>query len=141
MKPSDFILNSDYLTIAQVSSTQPYTVYYPSRVFPTVGNTMKPFHVDYEIVSPATPGAIDYFYITYNGINYHASQIYSPPEFNLQPPYEQGQYWVLNVYRKDAKTIVARCDFVPPSVATSVPSTPSLTFTISASSFKPPNVF
>ena len=141
MKPSDFILNSDYLTIAQVSSTAPYTVFFPPNVFPTSGNRMQPFSVEQTIPSKAVPGAIDTISIAYEGITHHASQIYRPPDINVQGGNMfQDQYWVLNIYRRDANTLVAKCTYCPPTSAATPPATPSLTFTVSASSFKPPNV-
>ena len=142
MKPSDFIFNSDYLTIAQTGSVKPTTVVFPSRQFPTENQQMKPFYTELEIYAPASAGAVDRIYIDYNGIRHITSQIYQPPDFDYRGGnYYQGQYWVLNVYRKDANTLVARCDFSPPFSAGTIPSTPTLTFSISASNFKPPNVF
>lgn len=141
-KPSDFIFNSDYLTLAQVSKTAPYTVHYPSRVYPTEGGQMKPISVEYEIISPAVAGAIDRIQITYKGITYNSSQYYRPPNVVISGGnYWQDQYWVFTVYRKNQKTLVARCDFVPPLSASPVPSTSDLTFIVSAVSFRPPNVF
>lgn len=141
MRPSDFILNSDYLTLAQTSTTKPIVLYFPPRTFPTSSQTMQPFSVTQEITSPAVPGAVDRICITYNGTQYIAGQVYRPPDITVTSGnLYQDQYWVLNVYRKDSRTLVARCDFVPPTSAQTVPDTPSLTFTISATSFRPPNV-
>lgn len=140
-KPSDFILNSDYLTIAQASSTKPFTVYYPSRQFPTSGNVVQSFHVDQEIVSPAVPGAVDRITIQYNGTYYVADTIHKPADIIFAEEIEEDQFWVLSVFRKDKDTLVARCNFYPPTRSTTIPSSPSLTFTISATTFRPPNVF
>lgn len=141
-KASDFIFSSDYLTLAQVNKITPQTFYFPARQFPVSGGKMQPITVEYNIVAPSVKGAIDRIQITYGGIKYNCSQFYRPPDFVLSggtPWY--SQCWIFWVYRKDEKTLVARCDFVPPSSASPVPSTPALTFTVSAVSFRPPNVF
>lgn len=139
-KPSDFILNSDYLTIAQASTTSPYTVYFPSRAFPTNAGIINSFHVDQEIPSTAVVGAVDRIAIEYNGTRYVADTINKPADPLLEYELEYDQFWVLTVFRKDRTTLVARVTYFPPTRSSSVPSTPALTFTISATSFRPPNV-
>ena len=139
-KPSDFILNSDYLTIAQASTTSPYTVYFPSRAFPTSAGIINSFHVDQEIPSTAVVGAVDRIAIEYNGTRYVADTINKPADPQLDDELEYDQFWVLTVFRKDRTTLVARVTYFPPTRSFSVPSTPALTFTISATSFRPPNV-
>lgn len=139
-KPSDFIFNSDYLTIAQVSTTKPTTVYFPSSTFPVESQTLKSFHIDREIYSPAVAGAVDRIIIEYNGVKYVADELRKPADPVFSDELYYDQFWNLIVYRKDKNTLVARCVFYPPDRATSIPSTPALTFTISATSFKAPNV-
>lgn len=140
-KPSDFILNSDYLTIAQASTTKPYTVYFPPQTFPHSGQIIDSFHIDREIPSVAVPGAVDRVAIEYNGTRYVADRIDKSPDPIYGDELEYDQFWVLTVYRKDKNTLVARCNFMPPTRTTTIPTSPSLTFTISATSFRPPNVF
>ena len=141
-KPSEFILNSDYLTIAQASTTKPYTVYFPPQIFPTSGNIINSFHTDRDILSPAETGAVDRVSIEYNGVHYIADSIEKAADLiTIEGQFEYDQFWVLTVFRKDKNTLTARCTFYPPTRTLSVPSSPSLTFTISATSFKPPNVF
>lgn len=142
-KPSNFIINTDYLTIAQVGELTEATINYPSRVFPTSAQHMLEFHTDIDIPALAVSGAIDRFYIEYNGLKVYASQFYKTPEIIQYPDSSSGpdQHWMLTLFRKNATTITARCDFVPPIMAATVPSTPALTFKISSTSFAPPNVF
>lgn len=137
-KPSDFILNSDYLTISQASATSPYTVYFPSRQFPVSAGNMKSFYIEQTIPSSAVAGAVDRISIEYNGTRYVGDRIDKPAD---PIGIEYDQFWTLVVYRKDKKTLVARVMFYPPTSSQSVPSSPALTFTISATSFRPPNVF
>ena len=140
-QPSNFIFNSDYLTIAQVSSTNPYTVYFPPQTFPHQGQTINSFHIDNDIPSSAIPGAVDRIMIEYSGKTYVADEIRKPAdpiEVNNEMHYDQ--FWNLVVFRKDKNTLTARCTFYPPTASLSIPTSPSLTFTISATSFKAPNV-
>jgi hypothetical protein len=139
-KPSNFILNSDYLTIAQASSTEPYTVYFASQPFPTTAGVINSFHIDQEIPSNAVAGAVDRVVIEYNGTRYVADRIDKPADPLLEYELEYDQFWILTVFRKDRTTLVARVTYFPPTRSSSVPSTPALTFTISATSFRPPNV-
>ena len=140
-KPSDFIFSSDYLTIAQVNKTEPQTVFFPARQFPTESGTVKPFSVEYELYSPATPGAIDRIQMVYNGTTYCCSQFYRPPDITVTGGVPWiSESWVFSVYRKDEKTLVARGDFIPPSSSGTPPTVPALTFTVSAVTFKAPNV-
>lgn len=140
-KPSEFILNSDYLTIAQASTTKPYTVYYPSQTFPTSGNIINSFHIDQDISSPAVTGAVDRVAIEYNGVRYVADSIEKAADpITVDNELEYDQFWVLTVFRKDKNTLTARCTFYPPTRTHTIPSSPSLTFTISATSFRPPNI-
>ena len=140
-KPSDFILNSDYLTISQASTTNPYTVYYPSQLFPVSAGVMNSFHLDRDIPSPAVAGAVDRVSIEYNGTRYVGDRIDKPADpIIVQGELEYDQCWTLVVYRKNKNTLVASVMFYPPTRSESVPSSPSLTFTISATSFRPPNV-
>lgn len=139
-KPSEFILNSDYLTIAQASTTKPYVVYFPSQTFPTSGNIINSFYIDREIPSPAIAGAVDRISIEYNGIRYVADRIDKAADPIEGDELEYDQFWVLSVFRKDKDKLVARCNFYPPTRSSTIPSSPSLTFTISATSFRPPNI-
>lgn len=142
MKQADFILNSDFLTIAQTGSMEPYTVTFPSRTFPTSGTNMLEFSTEYDVIYPAVQGAIGRFIIVYNGKKVFGNMIFRTPDIiEVGGDTGEDQHWILTVYRKNANTITIRGDFIPPFKATSVPSTPTLTFTVSGVSFRPPNVF
>lgn len=142
-KPSDFILNTDYLTIAQLGKLNETTINYPSQAFPTIGTHLLEFHVDVDIPFAAVKGAIDRFCIEYSGTKTYASLLYKTPAIVQYPDssYGEEQHWMLTLYRKNANTVTARCDFIPPVQSATIPSTPALTFKISAVSFAPPNVF
>lgn len=139
-KPSDFILNSDFLTIAQASVTEPFTIYFPAQTFPVISGLMHSFSVDRQINSAAVPGAVDRISIVYNGTRIVGNRIDKAPDPIFGEEIEYDQFWTLLIFRKDRNTLTARCTFYPPTSAQTVPSTPSLTFTISATSFRPPNV-
>lgn len=142
-KPSNFIINTDYLTIAQIGELPEYTINYPSRAFPTSGSYLLEFYTDIDIPFAAVKGAIDRFCIDYNGTKVAGSQLYKTPAIVQYPDSSYGpeQHWMLTLFRKNATTITARCDFIPPIMSATVPSTPNLTFKISAVSFSPPNLF
>ena len=64
-KPSDFTLNSDYLSLAQTSSSEGYVVFAAETFAPGNMHTRtQDFYV------PAQPGAIDMFLISRNGDEY-----------------------------------------------------------------------
>lgn len=139
-KPSNFILNTDYLSIAEIGRLSPYTTSFASQTFPTSGGVAQAFSLEQEIPFTAMTGAIDRFYIQYGGVWHSASQILNPGGYDYAISGNR-QSWFLHIYRKNANTIVARCDYTPPSQYQTIPSTPTLTFKISAVSFAPPNVF
>ena len=139
-KPSDFIMNTDYLTIAQASRLSPTTVTFPSQTFPTDSSGMHAFYLEREVSFPASAGSIERFYIQYDGVWNSASQLSGGGGYDYTISGSK-QGWSLHLYRKNANTITARCDYTPPEQAQTTPSTPALTFQISAVSFKPPNVF
>ena len=139
-QPSNFIFNSDYLTLAQVSKTDPYTIYFPPQQFPTHGQTIDSFHIDRDIPSPAVAGAVDRIMIEYGGVKYVADEIRKPADPIMGEEIYYDQFWILTVYRKNKTTLTARCTFYPPTQSQTIPTSPSLTFTVSATSFKAPNV-
>lgn len=149
-KPSDFIMNTDYLTIAQASKMDPFTVIFPPQLFPATAEhpdpyttiyTLHPFHSEQEIIAPTLAGAIDRFIIEYNSQKYVANQLMRSGDITISGGnYAVDQGWLLTIFRKDANKIVVRCDYSPPTKASSIPSSPSLTFKISVTSFRPPNV-
>lgn len=139
-QPSNFIFNSDYLTIAQVSTTEPYTVFFPPQQFPSHGQVIDSFHVNQDIPSTAIAGAIDRIMIEYNGNVYVANKLTKPADPIFSDEIYYDQFWILTVYRKNKTTLTARCSFFPPTQSQSIPTSPSLTFKISATSFKAPNV-
>ena len=139
-KPSDFIMNTDYLTIAQAGRLSPVTISFPSQAFPTDSSGMHAFYLEREVPFAASAGSIERFCIQYDNVWNSASQLSGGGGYDYTISGEK-QGWTLHLYRKDANTIVARCDYTPPAQAQTTPSTPALTFQVAAASFKPPNVF
>ena len=121
-QPSNFIFNSDYLTLAQVSYTSPYTIFFPPQQFPTSGMTINSFHVDQDIPSPAIAGAVDRIMIEYNGVKYVADEIRKPADPIMGDELQYDQFWILTVYRKNKTTPTARCTFYPPTQSQSIPT-------------------
>lgn len=64
-KPSDFILNSDYLALTQTSKSE-FTAFFPSETFP--GGYMYNRTQDFTV--PYLAGAIDTFLLSLNGSKY-----------------------------------------------------------------------
>lgn len=141
-KPSSFEVNTDYLTLAQQGKLLERTITFPSRAFPTYGSELLNFSVDIDINFPAVNGAIDRFYVEYNGMTLFTDQLFKTPDIVEYPGgfWAEEQHWMLFLFRKDANTITARCAFIPPGWAQTIPYTPTLTFKISATSFSPPNI-
>lgn len=64
-KPNDFILNSDYLSLAQ-TSTEEFTATFPAETFPAG----TPYDRTQDFRVKSTPGAIDMILTSLNGGNY-----------------------------------------------------------------------
>lgn len=129
-KPNDFILNSDYLSLAQTSRTE-FTANFAAASF-TPG---VPFEKTEDFNVPSSPGAIDMCLISLNGSDYHVgswldlSSIYPNPQVSVY----------LTVYRINATTMQVRLHgFTSYSGGYNLPAQ---TLKIKVSSFKPPNIF
>lgn len=127
MKPSDFILNSDYMSIAQVGSNT-FTVTVGGGTLQVNGYTEQNF--DFAIKS--TPGASDRVLISRDGGNYTLGSYRQ-----IMPVAECPGF--ISVYRTAANNL--RAQVVLQNYSSGVISYPAMTFTIKVSSFRPPNVF
>ena len=124
-KPSDFILNSDYLALAQTGSAEGMAVF-AAETFPA--GTAYTRTADFTV--PATPGAIDMFLVSRNGDDY---TIGSSRTISMNSP----NLWI-SIYRLNATTIrVMLREFTN---TTGGYSMPTQTIRVKVSSFKPPNV-
>ena len=127
-KPSDFIANSDFLSLAQKNNTE-YTITFPQETFP--GPT-KSYDRHLEFNVPAIKGAIDEIAISYNGSEYLLG----------------ASIWTGTVNPAGIGIIVSR---ISPDTITvnlhvtvfnvSSYSMPTQTLKIRMSSYLPPNVF
>lgn len=126
MKPSDFILNSDYLSIAQVSSNT-YTLTIGGGTLVVGGYSER----NLDFTSNTLPGTIDRIIISKDGGSY---RIGSSMEFD--PNNEiRG---TLHVYRP-SQTIL-RAQVILQNYSAGSASYPSMSFSIKVSSFRPPNI-
>lgn len=126
-KPSNFILNSDYLTIAEYDRTS-YTIYVPA------GNTSVALNMTRNFTVPTQAGAIDRVSITVDG----QTTIGMAADFQLTTLDVGGG--VIQVVRTSPTNIqvviYSTAMFSGESIAY-----PAHTITIAVASFKPPNVF
>ena len=134
MKPNDFTLNSDYLSIAQVSSNT-YDVYVGGGTLQPGGYTEQNF--DFTIKNEI--GAIDRVLISKDGGSYRLGK-----QMSLFPTWtgtEKVAGWLM-VYRTSGSNLRAQLVLENYSEDMSITASyPSMTFKIKVSSFKPPNVF
>lgn len=127
MKPSNFILNSDYLSIAQVSSNT-YTLTIAAGTL--TGNNYTEQNTDFKI--RAQQGASDRIMISKDGGDYKVGSYQQ-----LEPATDI--YGFIRLSRTSADTIQAKV--VLENYSASTNSYPAMTFSIKVSSFRPPNVF
>lgn len=132
-KPNDFIMNSDYLSIAQIGSNT-FDIIVPSGTLVVNGYTEQNFDF---AVTPIN-GAIDRVYINKDGAGYLLGSY-----MNLTPVYsDNGNTYItgaLRVFRTAPDNI--RAQLVLQNYGQSTTSYPAMNFTIKVSSFRPPNVF
>ena len=133
MKPSDFILNSDYLSIAQVSSNT-FTATIGAGTL-TPGNYTEQT-LDFKV--RAQNGASDRIMIKKDNGNYNVCTYLRLEIYTSDSPYTRIVGFV-SIYRTSATNL--RFQLVLENVSTNNASYPNMTFTIKVSSFRPPNVF
>lgn len=131
-KPSSFNLNSDYLTIAQISRNT-YTLNIGGGSLVPMGFTEQ--NVDFAI--PAEAGAIDRILINKDGQGFlYGSHMVLLPTWSSD--YTKIIYGFLNIFRIAPGTLRAQLVLENQGIETA--SYPSMSFTIRVSSFRPPNV-
>ena len=126
MKPNDFILNSDYLSIAQVSSNT-YNVTVGAGTLVAQGFTEQNF--DFRIRS--NPGASDRVLISKDG-----GRFYLGSYKQIEPA--TNVYGFIQVFRTANNNI--RAQLVLENYSAETVSYPSMNFKIKVSSFRAPNV-
>ena len=129
-KPNDFILNSDYLSLAQTNkSTTEFTAYFPAEHF----DPGYSFDRTRDFTVPYSPGAIDMFLMSVNNGPWYLASAMNLAQDSALPIVE------VLVYRTNAITIQVR--FHEANWHTGGEDIPAYTIKVRVSSFKPPNVF
>lgn len=133
MRPSDFILNSDYLSIAQVSSNK-YDITVGAGSL-TVNNSSTQ---NFDFNTSAQTGIIDRVSISKDGGSFRigSNMTFYP---TWQSDLSNNVRGDLFVYRIDKTHI--RVQIILQNYGTGTSTYPSMTFSIKVSSFRPPNVF
>ena len=124
-KPNDFILNTDYLALAQTSKEE-FMAVFPSETFS--GGQAHDRTVDFNI--KATQGAIDRVLISRNNSDF----VVGSKLFVSNSP----TLW-FSVYRTDPSTVRVRLHVYTASA--SGYTMPTQTLKIKVVSFRPPNLF
>lgn len=125
-KPSSFIANSDYLSLAQKSTTE-FTVIFPPEHFPGGYG----YDRTQDITVPSVKGAIDEIMISINGSDYYLGNY-----LNMESRSPSLSFYV---YRPSPDTMRVRLH-----THNSDPNgydMPMQTIKVRASSYLPPNVF
>ena len=118
-KPSDFIKNSDYLSLANYDTVRTFSGTIPA------GSSVLDQSFDFTL--PESLGTIDRTLISIGGKNYITKNLYI---------YPTNDFGIMQVYRVNATTIRVRVYLYGNSGAR--PATP---FSITLASFRPPNLF
>lgn len=123
-KPNKFIMNTDYMSIAQ-SGKYTHTYIRNGGTVPAYGQIIE--YTDFTI--PSQKGAIDRIFMSFND-----------GSFNLGTVCYSSEYASLSVYRVSPNTL--RAEFVVNNIFNPDPVTfPLQKFVIKGIMFKPPNVF
>lgn len=124
-KPSNFILNSDYLTLAQYGETS-YTIYVPA------GNTSVALNMTRNFTVPSQTGALDRVLISVDG----QTTVGTAADFQLSSLDIGGG--IIQVYRISSSVMQAKIYSLSYGVTADYPAH---TITIQVACFKPPNIF
>lgn len=122
MKPSDFILNTDYLSLAQTAKKE-FQAYFAPEPFAS-----GQFNRTQDFTIPRTQGAIDRILISHNGGNYIVGD---------KLVISESPVVYVNVYRTSPTNVRVRLHVY----TTSQFSMPAHTIRVKIASFQPPNVY
>lgn len=128
MKPNDFTMNTDFLSIAQIGKHN-FSVVLPAGTVPAGGQNIQ----SYDLSIPKQKGAIDQMLIKRDSGNYmvgHAFSIYK----------NGAAIGILRADRTTASNLHVEIQ-INNLFSSSALSYPAMTFTIKVSVFIPPNVF
>lgn len=125
-KPNDFILNSDYLALAQTNKSE-FTAIFPAESF----QPGYPYDRTQDFTVPYSPGAIDLCMVSINGGDYVVG---SSITLSMNYP-----ILIVTIMRVDSKTM--RVNLHEFNSRTGGYDMPMQTVKVKVASFKPPNVF
>ena len=133
MKPSDFTLNSDYLSIAQVDSNT-YNVYVGGGTLVQGGYSEQNF----DFTTASQQGSVDRILIDKDGGGYRLGS-YMTLIPTWSSGYDNNVAGFIQVFRTSSTNL--RAQLVLENAGSGTSTYPAMTFQIKVSSFKPPNVF
>ena len=133
MKPSDFKLNSDYLSIAQVNS-KTYNVVVGAGTLAVDGYSSQNF----DFTTPAQIGAVDRILINKDGGSFRvcSSMTFYPSWTSDKSNRVRGDIFVFRTSKTNLRVKVVLDNY-----GEGVSTYPNMTFQIKVSSFNSPNVF
>ena len=135
MKPSDFILNSEYLSIAQASKST-IQASFAGGTFPTIGRPEIERTLDFTVASIS--GAIDRVLISKDGSDFQATSSADIEVYDIDNT-TQLLYGFIDVSRTSPSNIRVLLHLY--QFDSSATTYPAMSFTIKVDSFFPPNVF
>lgn len=127
MKPNEFKMNTDYLSIAQTNK-QEVTCVIPGGTVRGGGQVLQ----DYDFNIKPTPGSIDQIFISKDGGDYMVGHMFAT---RINPAYME-----VIVNRTSASNLRVEL-MVSNFISSSSVSYPTMTLKVKIISFKPPNVF
>lgn len=145
-KPSNFILNTDYLALSQTNTGGPFTLTFPQAAYPVVSGYASELTRTRDFTYKSTAGALDEFQIEYGGKTYACHYLQQEPNEEARTiggifVLYRSESWYFWLHRKDANTITATLTNMPNNLATTSYAIPAMTFKVSVVSFRPPNLF
>ena len=133
MKPSNFTLNSDYLSIAQVDR-------HTYNVVVGGGNRVPGGYTEqnFDFTTASQQGSVDRILIDKDGSGYRLGS-YMTLIPTWSGDYDNNVIGFIQVFRTSSTNL--RAQLVLENAGSGTSTYPAMTFQIKVSSFKPPNVF
>lgn len=132
-RPSDFTLNSDYLTIAQTDKTE-------QTINVEAGSVASLISLTQDFIFKAEPGSISRFMIRANNGNYSVGN-----DLTIKLAWDNSNKVIgkVRVYRINADICRFSLDYqnFNSNPSTNPSNYPAMTYTIKIASFKSPNLF
>lgn len=143
MKPNDFIVNTDYLGLAQTGRSDEFAVNFPAKTYPSQNYTFWDADDYQDFYFPTVKGAIDKFRIKIDGGSWVVGNSFTRvPTFNFNTMQNGNDGYSILIYRINANTIRVRCiRHAPTGTFSAVPTAPAVSFRARGVAFRPPNAF